>query len=266
MAATILRGAFSSRSVLLHRTAPLLRCLSPVAASPTLSDTRPLSNNLNVFDCLGDFRRGYAKGGNKGNKKSKGDDADKIVLPPNFVPDLKASASSQMDLAVVALSRELSKLRTGRANPGMLDHIVVETGGVKAPLNRLAMISVMDPRTLSITPYDSTGLKAINKAIVSSPLGINPKEDGERLIAVIPPLTTEHMRALVKVVSKSCEDVKQSIRRARQKAFDSIKKYGPSLTKDSTKKVEKEVDDITKKFVKSAEDMCKAKEKEITQG
>ncbi|PKI39837.1 hypothetical protein CRG98_039770 [Punica granatum] len=171
-----------------------------------------------------------------------------------------------MDAAIVALSRELAKLRTGRASAGMLDHIIVETSGVKMALNRLAVVSVLDPKTLSVNPYDPNTVKEIEKAIVSSPLGLNPTVDGDRLIAAIPPLTKEHMQAMCKVVTKSCEDVKQSIRRARQKALDTIKKAGSSLPKDHIKKLEKEVDELTKKFVKSAEDMCKAKEKEITSG
>ncbi|KAK6128280.1 hypothetical protein DH2020_037978 [Rehmannia glutinosa] len=156
---------------------------------------------------------------------------------------VKAAAVSQMNAAVDSLSRELAKLRTGRASPGMLDHIMVELYGVKTPLNRMAVVSVLDPKTLAVTPYDPNALKELEKAIISSPLGLNPKADNQRLIAPIPPLTKEHMQAVCKVVSKSSEDVKQSIRRARQK-----------------------IDDLTKKFIKTAEDMCKAKEKEIRGG
>ncbi|RVW14132.1 Ribosome-recycling factor [Vitis vinifera] len=212
------------------------------------------------------------------------DAGNTVEVVPDIGPAVKENAMSQMDAAVVALSRELSKLRTGRASAGMLDHIIVETGGVKMPLSRLAVVSVLDPKTLSVTPYDldvmnynlkscclkfyslCQALKQLENAIVSSPLGLNPKADGERLIAVIPPLTKEHIQAMCKVVAKSCEDVKQSIRRARQKALDTIKKAGSSLPKDVAKRLEKEVDELTKKFVKSAEDMCKAKEKEIAEG
>ncbi|XVF29863.1 hypothetical protein REPUB_Repub16aG0007200 [Reevesia pubescens] len=214
------------------------------------------------FDFLRDSRRGFAKA-----KKSKDDSGGNAMeLAPDIGPTVKASATSQMDAAVVALSRELAKLRTGRASPGMLDHIIVETDGVKMQLNHLAVVSVIDLKTLSVNPYDPNTLKALETAIVSSPLGLNPKVDGQRLIAAIPPLTKEHMQAMCKVVSKSSEDVKQSIRRARQKALDTIKKAGSSFPKDEAKKLEKEIDELTKKFVKSADDLCKAKEKEITQG
>ncbi|KAJ4841651.1 hypothetical protein Tsubulata_034082 [Turnera subulata] len=247
---------------------------------------------------LYEFRRGFAKGG----KKSKDDSGDSTAEAVNIGPAVKESARSQMDAAVVALSRELTKLRTGRASAGMLDHIIVETGGVKLPLTRLAVVSVLDPKTLSVNAYDPNTLKELEKAIVSSPLGLNPKVDGDRLIAIIPPLTKEHIQAMCKVVTKSCEDVKQSIRRARQKlgwkfyvlknpekwlecfidshnfltigssvdlrflALDSVKKARSSFPKDDAKRLEKEIDELTKKFVKSAEDMCKAKEKEISAG
>lgn len=193
------------------------------------------------------------------------DDNEDIVVNLNIQPSLKAAAVSQMEAAMEALSRELSKLRTGRASAGMLDHIIVETSGVKMALSRMALVSVLDPKTLSIAPYDPNSLKELEKAIAASPLGLNPQTDGQRLIAAIPPLTKDHMQALAKVVAKSSEDVKQSIRRARQKAIDSLKKAGSSISKDDVRRFEKEVDELTKKFIKSAEDMCKAKEKDITQ-
>ncbi|CAJ1978030.1 unnamed protein product [Sphenostylis stenocarpa] len=211
---------------------------------------------------IADSRRAYAKG-----RKSRDEGGvSTIEVPPNVGPTIKANAVSQMEAAMAALSAELSKLRTGRASPGMLDHIIVETSGLKMPLNRLAVVSVLDPKTLSVNPYDPETLKQLENAIVSSPLGLNPKSDGERLIAVIPPLTKEHMQAMTKLVAKSCEDARQSIRRARQKAMDAIKKLNSSLPKDDIKRLEKEVDDLTKKFIKTAEDVCKVKEKEVSQG
>ncbi|KAJ4729426.1 Ribosome recycling factor [Melia azedarach] len=222
------------------------------------NDSTPLSS----LDFLRHSRRGFAKA-----KRSKDDSAGpSTVEVVDIGPIVKETAVSQMEAAIVALSRELTKLRTGRASPGMLDHIIVETGGVKMPLNHLAVVSVLDPKTLSINPYDPNTLKELESAIVSSPLGLNPKADGQRLIAAIPPLTKEHIQAMCKVVAKTSEDVKQSIRRARQKALDTMKKAGSNFPKDEAKRLEKEVDELTKKYVKSAEDLCKAKEKEITEG
>ncbi|GLU11428.1 hypothetical protein SLE2022_281760 [Rubroshorea leprosula] len=263
MMAMYLRRAMAHRSTLLFLRSSTIqfRNFSHIIFHQNLETChKQKASAFPAFDFLRDSRRGFAKG-----KKSKDDSGGGTVeVVPDIGPSVKASCSSQMDAAIVALSRELMKLRTGRASVGMLDHIMVETGGTKMQLNHLAVVSVIDSKTLSINPYDPNAIKELEKAIVSSPLGLNPKVDGDRLIAAIPPLTKEHVQAMCKVVSKSCEDVKQSIRRARQKALDTIKKA--SLPKDDAKRLEKEIDELAKKFVKSAEDMCKAKESEFTEG
>nr|AKM76791.1 ribosome recycling factor [Pelargonium dichondrifolium]AKM76793.1 ribosome recycling factor [Pelargonium exstipulatum] len=267
--AMYLRRAFSYRNVGLvrSRSSSIVqsRNFSNIVcnSSSILCDSQ--SHNPAIVpgvDFLRESRRGFAKG--RKSRDDSGSSSDDVAV--DIGPAVKENASAQMDAAIIALSRDLTKIRTGRASHGMLDHIIVETGGAKIPLNRLALVSVLDSKTLSINPYDPNTIKALQKAIVSSPFGLNPKEDGERLIAAIPPLTQEHIKAMCKVISKSSEDVKQSIRRARQKALDTIKKAGSNFPKDSAKRLEKEIDELTKKFVKSAEDMCKAKEKEITQG
>ncbi|KAL6521817.1 hypothetical protein OROGR_018386 [Orobanche gracilis] len=214
-------------------------------------------------------------------EEEEGEDEDEDGKGFDLGSRIKTIAIVQMNSAVDSLSRELAKLRTGRASSGMLDHIMVEHYGVKTPLHRMAVVSVLDPKTLAINPYDPNALKELEKAIISSPLGLNPKPDNQRLIVPIPPLTKEHIQAVCKVVSKSSEDVKQSIRRARQKALESIKKAapkkkdkdkkekdkaGPTISEDDAKRLEKEIDDSTKKFIKTAEDMCRAKEKEIRGG
>ncbi|CAL9219282.1 unnamed protein product [Arabidopsis halleri] len=264
MMAMLVRRALSSRNAIgfLRRSSVVAvqsRDFSIISSPNLMMVGRDLQFDMSMPDFLRDTRRGFAKG-----KKSK-DDSGMVDAAPDIGPTVKAAASSQMEAAIDALSRDLTKLRTGRAAPGMLDHIVVETGGVKMPLNHLALVSVLDPKTLSVNPYDPDTVKELEKAIVASPLGLNPKLDGQRLVASIPALTKEHIQAMCKIVTKSSEVVKQSIRRARQKALDTIKKAGSSLPKDEVKRLEKEVDELTKKFVKSAEDMCKSKEKEITE-
>ncbi|XP_020205763.1 uncharacterized protein LOC109790929 isoform X2 [Cajanus cajan] len=233
------RRAFSYRNVLWLRGSGAVRACEVSSVKICVSESNGFFAGPATPNFVAESRRAFAKG-----RKSKDEGGvGTIEVPPNVGPTIKANAVSQMEAAMAALSAELSKLRTGRASPGMLDHIIVETSGLKMPLNRVAVVSVLDPKTLSVNPYDPETLKQLENAIVSSPLGLNPKSDGERLIAVIPPLTKEHMQAMTKLVSKSCEDARQSIRRARQK-----------------------VDDLTKKFIKTAEDVCKAKEKEISQG
>ncbi|XP_075501134.1 uncharacterized protein LOC142539505 isoform X1 [Primulina tabacum] len=242
------------------------------------------STNFHQFDA----RRSFAKGRKQqikeeeeseeeGEEEEYDDEDDEGRSDHgNVGASAKVAAASQMDAAVDALSRELTKLRTGRASEGMLDHIMVEYYGVKTPINRMAAISVSDPKTLKVTPFDPSTLKELEKAIISSPLGLNPRSDDQQLIIPIPSLTKEHTQAIIKVVAKSSEDVKQSIRRSRQKALDSIKKVAPkkkdkdkagsSLSEDEVKRMEKEIDDLTKKYIKKAEDMCKNKEKEIKVG
>ncbi|XP_060183699.1 uncharacterized protein LOC132613616 [Lycium barbarum] len=242
---------------------------SPFHKETTVPFSMQQTNNFIL-----ESRRGFAKGRRQMREEVDDDDYGNAPAAVNVGPTIKATAVSQMEAAIDALSRELTKLRTGRASAGMLDHIIVETGGVKTPLCRMAVISVLDPKTLSVNPYDPNTLKEMDKAIISSPLGLNPQSDNQRLIVPIPPLTKEHVQAVCKVVAKSSEDVKQSIRRARQKALDTIKKSVPkkkdkdksasAFSEDDAKRLEKEIDDLTKKFIKSAEDMCKSKEKEIT--
>ncbi|XP_076912531.1 uncharacterized protein LOC143570893 isoform X2 [Bidens hawaiensis] len=279
MAISIRRAIISCRNVY-----PLLRASrrsshSAAAATcffRTAGDPRPYRSRSPEIGFLYESRRSFAKARKKWDDGDSGDlaDAGSRVEVVNMGPVIKQTAISEMEAAIDAVSIELSKLRTGRASAGMLDHIIVETSGVKMPLNRMAVVSVIDPKTLS-------ALKELEKAIVASPLGLNPKPDGERLITVIPPMTKEHMQAVCKVVSKSAEDVKQRIRRARQKALDTIKKSLPKKSEgkdkeknkaktvsgfsaDDAKRLEKEIEELTKKYSKSAEDLCKAKEKEIT--
>ncbi|EFH60518.1 hypothetical protein ARALYDRAFT_317013 [Arabidopsis lyrata subsp. lyrata] len=236
----LMRRALSSRNAVgfLRRSSVVVvqsRDFSIISSPNLMMVGRDLQFDMSMPDFLRDTRRGFAKG-----KKSK-DDSGMVDAAPDIGPTVKAAASSQMEAAIDALSRDLTKLRTGRAAPGMLDHIVVETGGVKMPLNHLALVSVLDPKTLSVNPYDPDTVKELEKAIVASPLGLNPKLDGQRLVASIP------------------ADIFFG------QALDTIKKAGSSLPKDEVKRLEKEVDELTKKFVKSAEDMCKSKEKEITE-
>ncbi|KAF3337928.1 ribosome-recycling factor [Carex littledalei] len=263
--AICLRRALASRGLLSLYGARHFSGLSSLTSliSNSFSDetSRP---NPGFNGGLGGFnfsdRRGFAKG----RKQKEQDEGDTVQAVATIGPAVKSAATSQMEAAVVALARELSKLRTGRAQAGMLDHIIVDSGGVKVALNRVAVVSVIDPQTLSVTPYDPSSIKSVEHAIISSPLGINPRVDGQRVIVPIPRLTKESVQALCKLVAKSAEDMKQSIRRARQKALDTIKKSASSMSKDDVKRLEKEVDEITKKFTKSADDMCKAKEKEIS--
>ncbi|CAA6674167.1 unnamed protein product [Spirodela intermedia] len=267
--ATCLRRALTARSLRLLR-APRQSCgISYLTYIPPRKEEKrtPIpAGDRKVSIARRELSLGSPRSFAKGRKSRDEDDGDAVQVVPDVGPTVKSTANSLMDSAIVALSRELAKLRTGRASSGMLDHIMVESNGAKMPLSRVAVVSVLDSKTLSVTPYNPDALKTLESAIVSSPLGLNPTVDGQRLIVAIPPLTKENVQALCKVVARSAEDVKQSIRRARQKALDSIKKASSSIPKDDVKRLEKEIEEITKRFIKSADDLCKAKEKEITNG
>ncbi|XP_050382657.1 uncharacterized protein LOC126799491 [Argentina anserina] len=258
--AIFLRRGFSIRHALLRRSSALYGC--DLFSSET-TPQRIILSPTPALEFVRESRRGFAKGRNKSRDDSSG---STIEVLPDMGPTIKANASAHMEASIGALLGELSKLRTGRASPGMLDHIIVETGGLKLPLSQIAVVSVMDSKTLSINPFDSNALSNIETAIIDSPLGLNPKTDGERLIAAIPPLTKEHVQAICKLVNKSCEDSRLSIRRGRQKAMDAVKKLYSNYPKDDLKRLEKEVEELTKKYIKKAEDLCKAKEKEIAGG
>ncbi|KAK3023578.1 hypothetical protein RJ639_044038 [Escallonia herrerae] len=189
MAIVLRRAMLSCRTIspllrtsrtLYHLTSHPPIALPNYAPTPTIPISPPT-------DFLSDFHRGFAKGRNAKFSEDDECDSGNTIQAANIGPSTRTAALSQMEAAIEALSRELSKLRTGRASPGMLDHIIVETSGVKMPLSCIAVVSVLDSKNLSITPYDPNAVKELEKAIVSSPLGINPKSDGQRLIAAIPP-------------------------------------------------------------------------------
>lgn len=203
-------------------------------------------------------QRSYAKA-----KKSK-DDEDSTTLYEDVYPSVKENTVKQMEGALDALSRELSKLRTGRVSTGMLDHVtVVDNNGIRSPLTHVAAVTVVDNEKLRVTPFDSAIVKCVERGIRSSPLKLNPASEGDIITVPVPKPTKEYMETMIKVVGKAAETAKMSIRRARQNAMDAIKKSTGSISKDDIKRREKEIEELTKKFVKTVDDNCKAKEKEM---
>lgn len=209
---------------------------------------------------LGSADRGFAAKAKKSGGKARNDDGGSQMLASPG-PSGKETATRLMEAALNALSLELSKLRTGRASPGMLDHVNVTSHGVLTPLSHVAAVSVSSLETLTVMPYDASTVKEVEKAIRNSPLKLNPVEEGEVLRVPIPKLTKEHMQTMSKLVGKAGETAKLSVRRARKDAMDIIAKGG--FSKDEVKRHEKEVEEVTKKYVKSVEEACKSKEKEI---
>ena len=171
----------------------------------------------------------------------------------------------KMEKTLDVLASDFAAVRAGRANAQVLDRITVEYYGVPTPLNQVGTISSPDPRTLVIQPWDTTLLRAIEKAIQVSDLGINPQNDGRVIRLAFPQLTEERRKELIKQVKKYGEDAKVAVRNVRRDAVDYVKKAQKKgeLTEDDQKKSEKDIQDLTDKFTKRIDEMCSVKEKEL---
>lgn len=173
--------------------------------------------------------------------------------------------TERMEKALDALERDFSTIRVGRANPNVLNNVVVEYYGTPTPLNQMAAVSVPEPRMLVIQPWDASTLKDIEKAINVAEIGINPQNDGKVIRLTFPQLTEEHRKTLVKDVSKRGEEAKVAIRNVRRDSMDDLKKLKKDneITEDDQKDGEKKLQDITDKYIKNVEEMTKKKETEI---
>ena len=174
---------------------------------------------------------------------------------------------TKMQKTLDVLAKELAAVRAGRANPAVLDKITVEYYGAPTPLNQVAAISTPDPRTLAVQPWDGSVLKAIEKAIQVSDLGINPQNDGKQIRLSFPPLTEERRKELIKGVSKTGEEAKVALRNIRRDAMDKAKvmKKAGELTEDDQKKLEEETQKLTDKYVKEVDAMVAKKSKELAE-
>ena len=171
----------------------------------------------------------------------------------------------KMKSAVEHLERELKTVRAGRANPGVLDKVTVDYYGSPTPIQQVASVAVSEARTLTITPWDRTLLRAITKAIMASDVGITPIDDGSTIRLNFPAPTEERRKQLTKDVKKQGEDAKTAVRNIRRDAMDKFKamKKAGELTEDDQKKLEEETQKLTDKYVKLIDDTCADKNKEI---
>ena len=169
----------------------------------------------------------------------------------------------KMQKTINVLERDYAAIRAGRANPALLDRITVLYYDVPTPINQVGSISVPEARTLTITPWDRTVLKAIEKAILASDIGINPQNDGTAIRLVFPPLTEERRKELCKQISKMGEESKVAIRSIRRDANDKLKAQKKEMPEDVMKDIEKEIQDVTDKRCKEIDKISAAKEKEI---
>ena len=175
-----------------------------------------------------------------------------------------SSADSGMTKAIGHLEAELVKIRAGKANPSMLDGIMVDYYGNPTPVNQVANVTAMDARTISVQPWEKTMLAIIERGIIAANIGINPQNDGNTIRLFLPPLTEERRKELVKRCNHEGENAKVSIRNIRRDAIEQIKKLQKEgLSEDQCKDAEKDVQDKTDKFIVLVEKHLEAKEKEI---
>jgi ribosome recycling factor len=173
-------------------------------------------------------------------------------------------AKEHMDKALASLKLELHKIRTGRASTGLLDGISAEAYGSLTPLNQLANLSVPDPRLIVVSPFDSSTMGAIEKAIHASNLGLTPSNDGKVIRIPIPALNEERRKELVKQAKKIAEDHKVGIREARREVLNELKKLeGNGLSKDDRRRAEKSAQDLTDAAVKKIDEVTVQKESDI---
>ena len=175
-----------------------------------------------------------------------------------------APAEEKMELAVEYLDEALAHIRAGKANPKILDSIRVNYYGSAAPISNVANVSVPDARTITITPWEKSMFKEIEKAIINSELGITPENNGEVIRLSIPPLTEERRKQLVKQSKAEAEQAKVSVRNARRDAIEGLKKdIKKGMSEDIEKDAEAEVQKIHDKYLKKIDELFAAKEKEI---
>ena len=182
-----------------------------------------------------------------------------------MIKDIIVKAEDKMKKTISVLRSDLSTLRAGRANPTMLDRIKIDYYGSPCPLSQVANISAPEPRVLVISPWEKSLIKEIEKAILVSDLGINPSNDGSVIRLVVPELTEETRKNLVKVVKKTGEEAKVALRSIRREANDKIKvlKKDGDITEDELKNSEEKVQKIIDGYVKEVDSLVAAKEKEI---
>lgn len=174
-------------------------------------------------------------------------------------------AQEKMEKCLGGLEHELSTVRAGRANPAVLDKVLVDYYGTPTPIQQMAAVSVAEARILVIQPWDKTQLKAIEKAILNSDIGINPTNDGNVLRLAFPQPTEERRKELVKQVKKFGEEAKVTIRNVRRDTLDKLKtlKKNNEITEDDMKDIEKDVQKVTDTFCDKVDSVISVKEKEI---
>lgn len=173
-------------------------------------------------------------------------------------------AEASMKKAIGFLEAELVKIRAGKANPNMLDGIMVEYYGNPTPINQVANINIMDARTISIQPWEKKTLQLIERAIIAANIGMNPQNDGQNIRLFLPPLTEERRKELVKKSAAEAEQAKIAIRNIRREAIEEVKRLQKDgLSEDLSKDSEKQIQEVTDKYIAIVDKVLASKEKEV---
>jgi len=175
------------------------------------------------------------------------------------------NADSRMKKCIEALNKELSSIRTGRASPALVEHIKVDYFGVLTPLIQLASISVPDPKTISIHPWDRTIINSIDKAILKSDLGLNPINDGNNIRISIPALTEDRRKDLIKIVHKRLEESRVAVRNIRREAVEELKasEKNKEISQDQSIRASEQIQKLTDSYIDNVNRIGKDKEAEI---
>lgn len=175
-----------------------------------------------------------------------------------------SEAEELMEMSIMHLEEEFAHIRAGKANIRILDDVRVDSYGSQVPINNVAALSTPDARTIAIRPWDKNMIRPIEKAIIDSPVGIMPSNNGEIIRLIIPPLTEERRKDLVKQSGKANENTKISIRNARRDTLDTLKKaQKDGLPEDAEKDAEEKLQKLHDKYIKKADELFAEKEKEI---
>ena len=182
-----------------------------------------------------------------------------------IIKDAIADAQERMEKAIEALRRELSTIRTGRANPALVDHIRVDYYGTPTPLKQLASVMVPEARLLTIQPWDKGSLGAIEKAIQKSDLGLNPSNDGAVIRLVIPQLTEERRKELVRMVHKKVEEGRVAVRNIRRDAHEMLRdfRHEKEISEDQEFNAQEELQKVTDRYIADADKLGEEKETEL---
>lgn len=182
-----------------------------------------------------------------------------------MINDIHADAKKRMMKSIEALKSDLTKLRTGRAHTSLLDHLVVDYYGSEVPISQVATISIADARTLTVTPWEKSMVQAVEKAIISSDLGLNPATSGTNIRVPLPALTEERRKDMIRIVRNEGEAARVAIRNIRRDANSDFKalQKDKEITEDELHRAEEQMQKLTDEFIKEVEKQLEIKEKDL---